>query len=601
MPLLSNYSILSARIGVRHFETRKKISNYYYSGSIRLQKKSIYSRPTPAVKNSRNFVVNRKALSLLNSLARGDHERAWEEYNNLSKKMQLYILFPEHHSLVLKSIEAPLERTPQLGQQKDYCREKLFVAYRRMLNCKVKLNSLDLTHMLKVLSAMGDYRLCDHVWEHIIQYKIKPTTFAYNCYMKSHVTHYYKRLFDEENPNPFRSFYPNNHPPRVTPEEIKQHVLKSFRHLLDSGVHPNRVTYSILMKMFAVTGDVENVRYIFDKAFTEQLSIDSIDRDDEELKNIDAKEVLSPDFSPLLKRKLLIKSNKQIPLIPTNNIMDSLIHAYGRAGDLTRMNSVLVELMPRYGIFPRDETYKQLIKWAHEWNDLDATYKYYKMLKKEKHIEFAPHRDIIKSLIDHAFEKGNETDALNIFKDCPARETLNSLIKGYAKLGNLKRLNECLYELMPRNKIFPSVETFNMLIYGYGKLGHLAQMHEIFDKHMPQYSAKSSLDTFHLLIAGSQLWGDVKNMRRYYDIVNKTEYQYIPNVTTIQALIDYECAVHSPEAAMRLLKDMRDRHTIGPIGEFLSQIYLKLTQNKYSKDADKFIREFGEYFDTTKV
>ncbi|CAG8433322.1 13059_t:CDS:2 [Ambispora gerdemannii] len=544
MLLLSNNFILSVRIGVRHFETRKKISNYYYSGSIKLQKKSIYSRPTPAVKNSRNFVVNRKALSLLTSLARGDHERAWEEYNSLSKKMQLYILFPEHHSLVLKSIEAPLERTPQLGQQKDYCREKLFIVYRRMLNCKITPNSLDVTHMLKVLSAMGDYRLCDRVWEHIVQYRIKPTTFAYNCYMKSHVTRFYKRLFDEENPNSFKPFYPNYHPSRVTPEEIKQHVLKSFRHLLDSGIHPNRVTYSILMKMFAVTGDVENVRYIFDKAFTEQLPIDNIDQDDEELKNIDAKE---------------------------------------------------------YNILPRDETYKQLIKWAYEWNDLDAAYKYYQMLKKEKQVEFIPHRDIMKSLINHVFEKGNETDALSIFKDCPARETLNSLIKGYAKLSNLKRLNECLYELMPQNKIFPSVETFNMLIYGYGKLGHLVRMHEIFDKYMPQYSAKPSLDTFHLLITSSQLWGDVKNLRRYYDIVNDTGYQYIPNTTIIQSLIDYECAEHSPEAAVKLLKDMRDRHTIGPIGAFLSQIYLKLTQNKYSRDTDKFIREFGEYFNTTKV
>ncbi|CAG8567393.1 8547_t:CDS:1 [Paraglomus brasilianum] len=251
-----------------------------------------HKRETLNTENRLRVVAHKRVLPLLQAILNEDIEAVWYLYNQLDGEDKLKLLLPEHHSLVLRSINVKNQLIDE--ELKTKYTKRLIYVIGRMKAYGYNPDVRDYTHLLHVFGSIKKYRECDKIWARMWESGLKPGIYAYNCYLYSCLGRHRGCL--------------------ALASDI-------WRNLQNDGLNPNAVTYAVMIRIYGDLKMPDGARQIFDSAFD-----------------------ISEEHKDASK------------FTPTEYSFNSLLYAYGRSGELDRMKSayelmVKVGVMPDFNTF----------------------------------------------------------------------------------------------------------------------------------------------------------------------------------------------------------------------------------------------------------
>ncbi|CAG8517425.1 8591_t:CDS:1 [Paraglomus occultum] len=251
-----------------------------------------HKRETLNTEDRLRVVAHKRVLPLLQAILNEDIEAVWYLYKRLDGEDKLKLLLPEHHSLVLRSINVKNRLIDE--ELKTKYTKRLIYVVGRMKAYGYNPDVRDYTHLLYVFGSIKKYRECDKIWNRMRESGIKPGIYAYNCYLYSCLGRNTGCL------------------------ELASDI---WRNLQKDGINPNAVTYAVMIRIYGYLKLPDGARQIFDSTF--DIS--------EEHKN-------ASKFTP------------------TAYSFNSLLYAYGQSGELDKMKNtyelmVKVKVMPDFNTF----------------------------------------------------------------------------------------------------------------------------------------------------------------------------------------------------------------------------------------------------------
>ncbi|ESW12183.1 hypothetical protein PHAVU_008G091500 [Phaseolus vulgaris] len=224
-----------------------------------------------------------------------------------------------------------------------------------------------------------------------------------------------------------------------------------FDEMLESGVEPNSVTYSVLIRGVLWERDVEGGRELICRLW-EMMSVEAEDS------------VKTAAFANLVGS--LCRIAEELPF--GSGLFEEV--AYGQMVDslcrVERHNGAarIVYVMRKRGFVPGEVSYNYVIHGLSRDELLNL-------------LVFMPENQYLTGVI-----------------------SLNTVINGFCKMGRVDEASKVLHDMLMGKFAAPDVVTFTTLIYGMLDAASINEAHDLFHKLMPENGIKPSVVTYNALL-----------------------------------------------------------------------------------------------------
>ncbi len=256
---------------------------------------------------------------------------------------------------------------------------------------------------------------------------------------------------------------------------------KLFTEMKNEGILPSVVTYSILIKAYGNSFNLENSLHYFNE----------------------------------------LRSNR---IKPNDIIYGCILNCCVKCSKPELMTEMF-EDMKREGILPNLYIYTTMIKGYNKMKQYNLGFKVFEKMKEDNFVQ--PNIVIYNAIIDNCVESKDYDKMFEIYTHLKNNDssvqpniiTYSTLIKGFCKSGNMKKAQD-IYTFLIENKIKLDDVVFNTLCDGYAKLKDVENALRVLDE-MKNAGIKRSAVIYTVLIKMYSCLGNEKKVNEMFEEMKK--------------------------------------------------------------------------------